>query len=96
MTQEDFILEIKKLFQAIPRSKREVHKNILVPEICKIYRRIEELESIVRQIRGTMDIFLEHQKINFNTERDRFVFMELVHKWDEELSPIRGTKREVA
>lgn len=98
MTQEDFISEIHKLFRMIPRAKREVHvpKKLLITEIQKLYERIDAMESVVRQIRGTMDVFLEHKKLYFETEQNCLVFMELVHKWDSEIGELRGIKRNVA
>ena len=67
-------------------------------EIDKVYARLDELEHIVRQIEGTIEVFVKQKKICFLNKDTEKTFHEVMDKWKHEIGPRkRGPrKRRVA
>lgn len=70
-------------------------ETIMKKEIGKVYARINRVESVSRQMKQTIEVFVKTKKIEFSSEETKITFFDLMEKWTAELGP-RKVKRRVA
>lgn len=69
-----------------------------IREVQKTYARLDALEYIVRQMKGTIEVFVKTKKIQFFNKNTEKTFHEIMNKWKYEIGPRKPgpRKRKVA